>query len=108
MEALELKICYYLRDWSLLIPGTGAEGNIVFSQKKTHNPSKFYFKFLYPIRKFFKNFITQHIQAFYVLPVSTIFKNTIKNRFKDKHLTAAHNLIALNLKESSHIIYVQY
>ena len=37
-----------LRDWSLLIPGTGAEGNIIFL-RKTHAPSKFAFKFSYPI-----------------------------------------------------------
>ena len=35
-----------------------------------------------------------------------IFKNPIKNRFKDKHLTATYNLIALNIKESFHIKYV--
>ena len=37
-----------------------------------------------------------------------IFKKPIKNRFKDKHLTAANNLIALNLNESSHKNYVHY
>ena len=37
-----------------------------------------------------------------------IFKNPIKNRFKDKHLTATYNLIALNIRESAHINYVQY
>ena len=26
---------YYLRDWSLLIPGTRAEGNIIFSPKNS-------------------------------------------------------------------------
>ena len=37
-----------------------------------------------------------------------MFKNPIKNQFKDKHLTATYNLIALNIKESFHIKYVQY
>ena len=37
-----------------------------------------------------------------------IFTNPIKNKFKDEQLTATYNLIALNLKESFHIIYVQY
>ena len=60
------------------------------------------------IRKSPKNFISQHVQAFYVMIILTILKNPIKNRFKDKHLTATYNLIALNLKESSHINYVHY
>ena len=79
-----------------------------FFLKKIHNPSKFRFKFSYSIRKSSKNFITQHVEAFYVLIVFTIFTNPIKNRFKDKQLTATYNLIALNLNESSHIIHVQY
>ena len=33
-EALNAYIIY-LRDWSLLIPGTGAEGNIIFSSKNS-------------------------------------------------------------------------
>ena len=37
------------------------------------------------------------MQAFYVLIVFVIFKSHIKNRFKDKHLTATYNLIVLNL-----------
>ena len=106
-NSLVLK-CSRVRDWSLLIPGMGVEGNITFFSKKTHNPSKFHFKFSYPIRKSSKNFITKHVEAFYVLIVFTILINPIKNRFKDKQLTATYNLIALNLKESSHIIYVQY
>ena len=32
-----------------------------------------------------------------------IFKNPVKNRFKDKHLTTTYNLIALNIKDSFHI-----
>ena len=55
-----------VRDWSLLILGTGAEGNIIFLQK-THNLSNFRLKFSYPILKTFKTFIPQHVQAFYVL-----------------------------------------
>ena len=72
-----------VRDWSLLIPRTGAEGNIIFLQK-IHNPSKFLFKFSYPTCKSSKNFTTQHVQAFYVLTVFTIFTNPIENGFNDK------------------------
>ena len=86
-----------LRDWSLLIPGTGAEGNIIFSPKDSC-----------PIQISLQIFIPQYLQAFYVLIIFTIFKNPIKKRFKHKHLTATYSLIALNLKESSHRNYVQY
>ena len=94
-------------DWSLFTPRTGAEGN-KFLLQKTHNPSKFPFKFSYPIPKASKPFIPHCVQVFYVLIIFTIFKNPITNRFKDKHLTATYNLIALNLKESSHINYVEH
>ena len=40
-------------------------------------------------------FITQHVEVFYVLIVFTTFTNPIKNRFKDKQLTATYNFIAL-------------
>ena len=39
-----------------------------------------------------------------MLIVFTIFTDSINNRLKDKQLTATYNFIALNLKESSHII----
>ena len=54
------------RDWSLLIPRRRWK-ELQFCLPKTHKPSKFPFKFSYPIRKSSKNFITQHVQAFYVL-----------------------------------------
>ena len=38
-----------------------------FFLRKTHNPSKFPLKFSDPIRKSSRNFITQHVQAFYLL-----------------------------------------
>ena len=38
-----------------------------------------------------------------MLIVFTIFKNSIKNRFKDKHLTITYNLIALNIEDSFHM-----
>ena len=97
----------HLRDWSLLIPGTGAEGNIIFSQKNSL-PIQISLQIFIPHLKIFQNFHTPTCTSFYVLIIFTIFKNPIENRFKHKHLTATHNLIALSLKESSHINYVQY
>ena len=46
-----------VREWSLLIPGTGAEGNIIFSPK-THNPSNTLLQIFIPHLKIFQNFHT--------------------------------------------------
>ena len=96
-----------IRDWSLLILGTGPWKEYDFFSKKLithpdfplnfHTPSENLPKLSYP-----------NVYKLCVLIIFTIFKNSIKNKFKDKHLTTTYNWITLSIKESSHVNYVQY
>ena len=61
--------------------GTGAEGKVIFSSKNS-KPIQVSLQIFRPHPKIFQKFISQHVQAFYVLIIFKIFKNPIKNRFK--------------------------
>ena len=79
-----------------------------FFLQKIHNPSKFPFKFSYPIWKSSKTFIPQHVQAFMCWSLLRYLRTQLKTGLNINIWLPLTNLIALNLKESSHINYVQY